>query len=163
MENFKAEIDLYAELYFDQENLAEHIECHSAILSWWSTVYREAEFQYNKLKGDFDAWYALRYEKASSDLKSKGEKPNINTIQNTTIIENYKTHKEWRNALEKSRRQVVVLNDLVGALKEKGQMLSQSARLTSWEMISSDIGRKTFEDKEREEVKKLQEKMKVME
>ena len=159
MENFKAEIDLYDELYFNEENLEEHIECHSAILSWWSTVYREAEFQHNKLKNDFDAWYASRYERSSSNLRSKGEKPSINTIQNTTIIDNYKDHKEWRNSLEKSRRQVAVLSDLVGALKEKSQMLSQSARLTSWEMMGSDAGRKTFEDKEREDVKRLQEKM----
>ena len=151
--------DLYEELYFEQEQILEHMESQAGMLAWWNALYRDMEEKLNECETEYEIWFALRYEVAYRELKDEmgggSKKPNISSVENYVRIMNRKKYRDWQRRLRKLRRQSSTLKDVVKWYEEKGMMLVQMAKLASAEMGAIDLHAK----KGTEEVKRLKRNM----
>lgn len=138
------EEDLFSQLYFSEDDIAEHIECQAAAVAWWGVVCRVAESEYARLQHDYDMWhiplYEREYERLWAELGyARSNKPNISSVENAVKLARKRMYSEWQRRLREAKKQVAILKDVLRWWEEKGQMLVQAAKYITAEMNFTDF------------------------
>ena len=149
-------VNLYKELYYDDNEISDHMECQAGMMAWWSMLHRTLEAEYEELNLRYDMWHTLLYEAEYDRLwtvlgRLKSKKPNISSVENAVRRRRPTEYLRWHRELRKAKLNVSICKDAVKSWEEKGRMLVQSAKIRSAEMNSIDFHVK--------DVKNLQDRM----
>ena len=153
-------LDLFDELSFNQENILDHVENHSALIAWYSNIHLEAERRLATLQREYDVWYAGQYENQYRDLGQNGKKkPNINSVENAVMLQNREVYNEFHENLETARYQVAILQSVCRWFQEKGQMLIQACKYYALEYQTASgsipVSRQDYENRSQKAVDDL--------
>lgn len=141
VEGYADDVNLYQHLYFESDDILEHIESQAGLLSFYSVLFRVAEMEFAKLEREYDRWFTLKYEVEFSRLRreDEGRKPNISSVENAVKSRCWKEYDKLKSELERAQLQVSLLKDAVKWFDEKGRMLVQAAKLWDFEAKAADF------------------------